>query len=68
MNEEALNLTTRQFLKGFGVSAQREIEQSVRAALADGRLKGSETLPVRAVLGIPGVLDEMEVKGELRLA
>ncbi|HEX6645435.1 MAG TPA: DUF6494 family protein [Gemmatimonadales bacterium] len=67
MNEEALNLTTRQFLKRFGVTAQREIEQSVRKAIADGRLTGNETLPVRAVLGIPGVLDELEVKGELAL-
>jgi hypothetical protein len=67
MNEEALNLTTRQFLKRFGVSAQREIEQAIRAAIADGRLTGNETIAVRAVLGIPGVLDDMEVKGELAL-
>ena len=36
MNEEAFNLSVRKFLKNFGVSAQREIEKSVDAALSAG--------------------------------
>ena len=42
MNEDIFNASIRKFLKTLGVSGQREIEKAVRAALADGRLKGNE--------------------------
>jgi hypothetical protein len=67
MNDESLNLTTRQFLKRFGVTAQREIERAIRARLDAGTLRGNERLPVRATLAIPGVLEEMEIAGEIAL-
>ena len=67
MNDETLNLTTRQFLKRFGITAQREIERAVRAGIQEGRLTGSESLRVRATLAIPGVLNEMEIDGEIAL-
>ncbi len=67
MNDESLNLTTRQFLKRFGVTAQREIERTIRARLDEGMLRGTERLPVRATLAIPGVLDELEITGEIAL-
>jgi hypothetical protein len=67
MNDEALNLTTRQFLKRFGITAQREIERAVRAGIEDGRLSGRETIPVRATLAMPGVLAEIEITGEIAL-
>jgi len=44
MDEEALNISVRKFLKKLGVTAQREIEIAVRDADAKGLLKGS-TLP-----------------------
>ena len=43
MNEEALNMSLRKFLKVVGVTSQQEIEKAIRAAVADGRLKGSKT-------------------------
>ncbi len=67
MNDESLNLTTRQFLKRFGVTAQREIERAIRARLDEGMLRGTERLPVRTTLAIPGVLDELEITGEIAL-
>jgi hypothetical protein len=67
MNDESLNLTTRQFLKRFGVTAQREIERAIRARLEEGTLRGNESLRVRATLAIPGVLDELEITGEVAL-
>ena len=63
MNDEAFNMSIRQFLKRFGITAQREIERAVRAQLAEGQLSGSEALPVRATLSIPGVLEEMAIEG-----
>ncbi len=67
MNEEVFNLEVRKFLKRFGVTAQREIEKSVAAALERGTLKGTEALPVHASLTIPGVLPELHIDGEIAL-
>ena len=68
MDEEVFNLEVRKFLKRFGVTAQREIERSVNAAIKSGSLKGTETLPVHAALEIPGVLPELHIDGEIGLA
>jgi len=68
MDQDVFNLDLRKFLKRFGVTAQREIEQAVADALKSGALKGEETLVVKATLTIPGVLDELRVDGEIGLA
>ncbi len=52
MNDEAFNMSLRKFLKVVGVTSQQEIEKAVRAALADGRLKGTETLTAKVVLTV----------------
>ena len=67
MNEETFNLELRKLLKRFGVTAQREIERAVDEALKRGALKGSEVLPVRATLTIPGVLAELHIDGDIAL-
>jgi translation elongation factor EF-G len=68
MDEEVFNLELRKFLKRFGITSQREIEKAVEAALASGRLAGHEVLPVRATLTIPGVLEEVQIDGEIALS
>ena len=55
MNEEALNMSLRKFLKVVGVTSQQEIEKAIRAAVADGRLKGSKTVEAQMVLTIGDV-------------
>jgi hypothetical protein len=67
MNEETFNLELRKFLKRFGVTAQREIERSVNAALQDRTLAGDEVLKVHATLAIPGVLQTLAIDGEIAL-
>ncbi len=44
MDEEALNMSIRKFLKKVGITSQREIERALAQASADGRLDGN---PVR---------------------
>ena len=68
MNEETFNMDVRKFLKHFGVTAQREIEKTVADAIADGRLRGTETIKARAVLELDrfGTLESIE--GEIHLA
>lgn len=67
MNEDAFNMALRKFLKQVGVTSQREIEQAVRAALADGRLKGDETLPAKVVLTVGGIDLVHEIKSDISL-
>lgn len=67
MNPETFNLELRQFLKRFGITAQREIESAVNSAIESGSIKGTEGLPVRATLTIPGVLEEMAIEGRIEL-
>jgi hypothetical protein len=49
------------------VTSQREIETAVRDALDSGKLKGSETLKVKAVLTIEGVGLSHDIDGEIKL-
>jgi hypothetical protein len=67
MNEDAFNMALRKFLKQVGVTSQREIEQAVRAAIADGRLKGNETLPAKVVLTVGGIDLEHEIESDITL-
>lgn len=68
MNEELFNLEVRQFLKRFGIAAQREIEKAVDAGLASGRLAGTETLKAHASLTIDGLPMQVQVDGAIALA
>jgi hypothetical protein len=67
MNEEALNISIRKFLKHFGVTAQREIEQAVQRGLAAGTLHGDEAIPVRATLVVDGLVRDFHIDGEITL-
>jgi hypothetical protein len=68
MNEDTFNSELRKFLKTVGVTAQREIEKSVRQALADGRLDPQAALAARMVLTIDSIGLSHRVDGEIRLA
>jgi hypothetical protein len=67
MDDDALNLSIRKFLKHFGVTAQREIEQAVQRGLADGTLGGNEAIPVRATLVVGGLVRDFSIDGEITL-
>ena len=67
MNEEAFNMSLRKFLKVVGVTSQQEIEKAIRAAVADGRLKGNETIQAQMVLTIVKVGLTHKVDGEIQL-
>jgi len=67
MNEEALNMSIRKFLKTVGVQSQREIEGAVQAGLASGKLKGAESLPARMTLTIEGVALSVSFDGHIDL-
>lgn len=68
MNEEAFNISIRKFLKHFGVTAQREIEQVVRRGLEDGSLKEDQSIPVRATLTVGNMVHDFHIDSEITLA
>lgn len=67
MNEEALNLSIRKFLKTVGISSQREIEHAVAKAAAAGTIKGGESLPAKMTLEIAGLGMKVEFNGDIDL-
>jgi hypothetical protein len=67
MNEEVLNMSLRKFLKVVGVTSQQEIEKAIRAAVADGRLKGNEALSAQVVLTIDKAGLSHKIDGTIEL-
>jgi len=67
MDEDVLNMSVRKFLKKVGVTSQREIEEAVRAAVADGRLKGNEAIPAKIILTVGTVDLSVEIEGAIDL-
>ena len=67
MDEEALNISIRKFLKMVGVSSQREIEQAVARAIGSGAVKGNEAFPAKMTLEIGGLKLHVQFDGEVRL-
>ncbi len=68
MNDETFNLSVRKFLKHFGITAQREIEKRVYAAVSAGKLKGTETLKARARLEIQGLAPDVVIEQDISLS
>lgn len=67
MNEDVFNMDIRKFLKLVGITSQREIENAVRAAVAAGRLQGTERLKVQVVLTIDQAGLSKTIDGEIAL-
>jgi hypothetical protein len=67
MNEEALNLSIRKFLKTVGINAQREIEHAVAKAAAAGAIAGTESFPARMTLEVGGLKVHVEFTGDITL-
>jgi hypothetical protein len=64
MNEDALNMSTRKFLKTLGVTSQREIEKAVRAAAEAGTLPPGP-LAATARVSVAGIACDITINGKL---
>ena len=67
MDDEALNMSIRKFLKLVGVSSQREIEQAIAKALQDGAITGNESFRATMTLEVPGLSLRHTFHGEVKL-
>jgi hypothetical protein len=68
VDEEALNMSVRRFLKTLGITAQREIELAVREGIDAGDLRGDEALEATATVAVRGLPQEVVVTGTIRLS
>ncbi len=68
MDADIFNMQIRKFLKQVGVTSQREIEATVRAAVVDGRLKGDETITARITLTIETLGLSKDIEGNISLS
>ncbi len=68
MDADVFNMQIRKFLKHVGVTSQREIESTVRAAIEDGRLKGDETITARITLTVETLGLSKEIEGKIALS
>ena len=66
MDDDALNMSVRKFLKKLGVTSQREIETAVRERVESGDLRGDEALDVTATVSVSGMPD-IVVTGKISL-
>ena len=67
MNEETFNISIRKFLKMVGVNSQREIEQAVTKAVANGTIAGNETFPAKVTLEIPLLQLSVKFDSDIKL-
>jgi ribosomal protein L1 len=68
MDDEQLNMNIRKYLKKVGVNSQREIENAVRDALANGRINGDEALAVSVTLSVKEIDLSVDIDGEINLS
>jgi len=68
MNEDTFNMDLRKFLKKVGITSQREIENAVRQALADGALQGDETLNAKVHIEIGRIELSYDIDDDIRLS
>ena len=67
MDDEQLNMNIRKYLKKVGVNSQREIENAVRDALANGRINGDESLAVSVTLSVREIDLNVNIDGDINL-
>jgi len=67
MDDDALNLSIRKFLKMVGVNSQREMEQAVAKAVAAGTIAGTQTLAATMTLEISALRLKVKFDGDIEL-
>ena len=67
MNEDALNIQIRKFLKKTGITSQRAIEQAVRDALQAGSLKVGDAFEATMSLSVRRLGLDVDVVETLKI-
>lgn len=65
MNEDALNMEIRKFLKKVGITSQRELEKALQAGVDGGKVSVGDKLEVSITLEMPSLGLENKVEGSI---
>ncbi len=65
MDEEALNMSIRKFLKKVGITSQREIERALDRANSESRLDGNP-IRVKMTLECDLIDDALSIEAEIK--
>ena len=68
MDEDALNMEIRRFLKQVGVTGQREIERAAGKAFATGKVADGVSITVTATITAPDIGLNHKVEGQLKIS
>ena len=68
MDEDALNMEIRRFLKQVGVTSQREIERATTEAVAAGKLPSAGSVTITATVAAPEIGLSHKVDGKLKIS
>ena len=67
MDEEIFNMSLRKFLKKVGITAQREIENTIRGAQAAGSMTGVGKVAAKAVITLEGFDDQIVITSDIEI-
>ncbi len=67
MDNEELQMGIRRFLKEFGITAQKAIEDAVAAGIRAGTIDGTSPVHARARLEIPSLGTYLDIERDLPL-
>lgn len=68
MDEDALNMSVRKFLKKVGITSQREIEKVIKQAVDEGDLDQNAVCKVSMQLSIDVSDKPLVIDGEIHLS
>ncbi|GJL80376.1 MAG: hypothetical protein DHS20C01_00100 [marine bacterium B5-7] len=67
MNEDHLNMQIRKFLKKVGIQSQRDIENAVARAIAEGRISVGDELKASMRLNVSGIDLDVTIDGDISI-
>ena len=68
MDQDALNMEIRRFLKQVGVTSQREIERAINKSVTAGTITDGVTIAITATITAPEIGLKHGVEGQLKIS
>ena len=68
MDQDALNMEIRRFLKQVGVTSQREIERAISASFGAGKIANGASIAITATIAAPEIGLMHKVEGQLKIS
>ncbi len=67
MNEDALNMQIRKFLKKTGITSQRSLDQAIREGLENGSIKVGDVIDATMTLSVGQLNLNVDIAESIRI-